>query len=94
MMVVLQFGAKSHYPQYNMQHPFISDLSGKTVEELQNTIQDLTKKLTFVYRTQNGPMINQMLMVMESYKTEYAKRMDEMYQKQNLKNKINISDKQ
>jgi hypothetical protein len=77
-----------------MQHPFISDLSGKTVEELQNTIQDLTKKLTFVYRTQNGPMINQMLMVMESYKTEYAKRMDEMYQKQNLKNKINISDKQ
>jgi hypothetical protein len=77
-----------------MQHPFISDLSGKTVEELQNTIQDLTKKLTFVYRTQNGPMINQMLMIMESYKTEYARRMDEMYQKQNLKNKINISDKQ
>lgn len=77
-----------------MQHPFISDLSGKTVEELQNTIQDLTKKLTFVYRTQNGPMINQMLMVLDSYKTEYAKRMDEMYQKQNLKNKINISNKQ
>lgn len=77
-----------------MQHPFISDLSGKTVEELQNTIQDLTKKLTFVYRTQNGPMINQMLMVLDSYKTEYAKRMDEMYQKQNLKNKINISNNQ
>lgn len=77
-----------------MQHPFISDLSGKTVEELQNTIQDLTKKLTFVYRTQNGPMINQMLMVLDSYKTEYAKRMDEMYQKQNLKNKINISKNQ
>ena len=74
-----------------MQHPFINDLSGKSVEDLQNTIQDLTKKLTFVYRQQNGPMIAQMLMILESYKTEYSKRMNEAYQKHNLTNKINIS---
>ena len=74
-----------------MQHPFINDLSGKTIEELQNTIQDLTKKLNFVYRSQNGPMIQQMLMVLESYKVEYSKRIDEVYKKQNLGNKINIS---
>lgn len=74
-----------------MQHPFINDLSDKTIDELQNTINDLTKKLNFVYRSQNGPMINQMLMVLDSYKTEYTKRMDEIYKKQNLNNKINIS---
>jgi hypothetical protein len=74
-----------------MQHPFINDLGGKTIEELQNTIQDLTKKLNFVYRSQNGPMIQQMLMVLESYKVEYSKRIDEVYKKQNLGNKINIS---
>lgn len=74
-----------------MQHPFINDLTGKTIEELQNTIQDLTKKLNFVYRSQNGPMIQQMLMVLESYKAEYSKRIDEVYKKQNLGNKINIS---
>lgn len=72
-------------------HPFISDLSDKTLDELQNTIQDLSKKLNYVYRTQNGPMIHQMLMVLESYKTEYQKRIDEIYKKQNLGNKINIT---
>lgn len=74
-----------------MQHPFINDLSDKSMEDLQNTIQDLTKKLNFVYRQQNGPMIAQMMMVLESYKTEYSKRIDEIYKKQNLQNKINIS---
>lgn len=74
-----------------MQHPFINDLSDKSMEDLQNTIQDLTKKLTFVYRQQNGPMISQMMMVLESYKSEYSKRIDEIYKKQNLQNKINIS---
>lgn len=74
-----------------MQHPFINDLSDKSMEDLQNTIQDLTKKLNFVYRQQNGPMIAQMMMVLESYKNEYSKRIDEIYKKQNLQNKINIS---
>lgn len=74
-----------------MQHPFINDLSDKSMEDLQNTIQDLTKKLNFVYRQQNGPMISQMMMVLESYKNEYSKRIDEIYKKQNLQNKINIS---
>ena len=74
-----------------MQHPFINDLSEKSLEDLQNTIQELTKKLTYVYKSQNGPMIHQIRMVLESYKAEYGKRMDEIYKKQNLSNKINIS---
>lgn len=77
-----------------MQHPFISDLSGKTLDELQTTLNELTKKLNFVYRTQNSAMIGQLHMVIESYKAEYSKRIDEAYKKQNIGNKINISNKE
>lgn len=73
-----------------MEHPFISSLSDKTIEELQTSISDLTKKLNFAYRMQNGPMINQLNMVMASYKAEYGRKMDEMLKKQSDRTQINI----
>lgn len=74
-----------------MQHPFITDLTDKSMEDLQTTLSDLTKKLNFAYRSSNGPMINQIRMALESYQGEYNKRIDEAYKKQNIGNKINIS---
>lgn len=74
-----------------MQHPFINDLSDKSLEDLQTTITDLHKKLNFAYRSQNGAMINQLRMVIESYTVEHTKRMDEIYKKQNIQTQINIS---
>jgi ribosomal protein L29 len=74
-----------------MQHPFIHDLSEKTLDELQTSISDLNKKLNFAYRIQNGAMINQLRMILESYNSENTKRMDELYKKQNIQNQINIS---
>ena len=73
-----------------MEHPFISSLSDKTVEELQETISSLTSKLTFAHRTGNRALINQLNMAMESYKKEYSKKMDDMVKKKDLDNKINI----
>ena len=73
-----------------MQHPFINDLSDKSLEDLQTTISDLMKKLNFAYRTGNQPLVHQLNMVMESYKSEYNKKMDDMIKKQNIQNKINI----
>ena len=73
-----------------MEHPFISSLSDKTIEELQTSISDLTKKLNFAYRMQNSPMINQLNMVMASYKAEYGRKMDEMLKKQSDRTQINI----
>jgi len=73
-----------------MSHPFISDLSEKSLEELQTTITDLTGKLNFAQRMQNRPMINQILMVVDSYKTEYNKRMDALLNKNNANSKINV----
>lgn len=61
------------------------------MEDLQNTINELTKKLNFAHRSLNGPMINQLRMAIESYQSEYNKRIDEIYKKQNIGNKINIS---
>lgn len=73
-----------------MQHPFINDLSSKTLEELQTAITGLMTKLNFAYRMGNGPMINQIQMVIESYRAEHAKKLDEGIKKQNIKTKIDI----
>ncbi len=73
-----------------MEHPFINNLSSKTMEELSNDLTDLTKKLSFAHRMQNGPMIHQIQMVMESYKAEYNRKMDEMFKKQNIKTNVSV----
>ena len=67
------------------------DISNKTVDELQASMSDLTQKLTFAHRMGQSFMINQINMVLEGYKTEYAKRMDELYKKQNIQNNIQIT---
>ena len=74
-----------------MEHPFMPDISDKTVDELQTSMNDLTKKLTFAHRMGQSFMINQIQMVLEGYKTEYAKRMDELYKKQNIQNNLQIT---
>jgi hypothetical protein len=75
-----------------MEHPFVkqNDLKGLSIEELQEKMSTLTQNLTFAYRMGNGPLINQAQMILESYKAQYKSRMDELFEKQNIKNKINI----
>ena len=74
-----------------MQHPFINDLSGKTLEELQTAIVNLTSKLIFASRMQNVGLAQQIQMVLESYKAEYYRKTQEMYKKQNIYGHINIT---
>lgn len=76
-----------------MEHPFINDLSNKTLEELQDTLSSLNNKLTFAYRTGNGALIHQLQMVLESYRNQHKKKMDEIFAKQKLNNQINIDSK-
>lgn len=73
-----------------MRHPFINDISGKTLEELQTTISGLMNKLTFAYRMGNGPLIHQLQMAINTYKEEYAKKMDELMGKQKISTKVSI----
>lgn len=75
-----------------MEHPFINkaDLKDLSVEELQEKMSSITNKLTFAYRTGNGPLIHQLQMVLETYRNQFTSKMDELFEKQNIKNKINI----
>jgi hypothetical protein len=75
-----------------MEHPFLSskDLEDKTLEEIQDGMSSIMDKLTFAYRTQNGPLIHQLQMVLESHRTQYFRKMDEIFDKQKLNNQINI----
>jgi hypothetical protein len=60
------------------------------MEELQTAIQDLTKKLNFAYRMQNTAMITQLLMILDSYKQEHNRKMDDLLKKQNTQTQISI----
>jgi iron-sulfur cluster repair protein YtfE (RIC family) len=73
-----------------MEHPFINNLSDKSLEELQTALSDLNTKLTFAHRTGNGPLIHQIQMVIESYHKESRKKMDELFSKQNIQTQVNI----
>lgn len=74
-----------------MQHPFIHNLEDKTIEELQKTISDLNSRLFQASRSLHPTLVPQIQMALESYNAEYYRRMDEVYKKQNLDTKINIS---
>lgn len=76
-----------------MQHPFVQDLSEKTLEELQTTIASLTTKLTFAYRTHNGPLIHQLNMILESYRYACSNKIDQMLDKQKVSTKISVEKK-
>lgn len=74
-----------------MEHPFINNLSDKSLEDLQTAISSLMSKLNFAYRTGNGPLISQINMALESYKSAYQKKMDELISKQNIANHVKIT---
>ena len=76
-----------------MKHPFINDLSDKTLDELQNVISSLTNKLTFAYRTGNGPLIHKIHIALESYKEAYSVKTNEIMSKQTINTKISIENK-
>ena len=75
-----------------MEHPFVkqADLKEMSLEQLQEKMATLSQNLTFAYRTGNTAIIHQVQMLLESYRTQQRVRMDELFEKQNIKNKISI----
>lgn len=73
-----------------MEHPFTEDLSSKTTDELQEAITSLNNKLAYAYRIGNNAIIHQIMMLLESYRTQYYKKMDELFSKQNISNQIRV----
>jgi hypothetical protein len=75
-----------------MEHPFLDrkQLTEKTLEEIQTDITGLMNKLNFAYRMGNRPLINQLTMVIESYRREASEKLDKVMEKQNLKGQVSI----
>ena len=57
-----------------MEHPLIDNLDSLTVDQLQEKISELTKKLGIAMRTGNGHLCNQLRMALESYQTKYQEK--------------------
>ena len=55
-------------------HPLMSDLSGKTLDELLEIVNGLHKKMAWLARMGNNAMIQQMRNVVDSYQEEINKR--------------------
>jgi len=89
----LIFGLELRLLIGNIMHPFIGDLSDKSLEEMQTTISALTTKLTFAGRTENRQLVNQLLMALDSYKDAYRQKMNDLVTKQNIDSLINIQQK-
>jgi hypothetical protein len=52
----------------------MTDLSGKTLDELLKTINETYKKISFAGRMGNAAMLNQLRMVADTYQEEINKR--------------------
>lgn len=75
-----------------MLHPFISqsDLEKLTSEQLQTKVTELLKRRTYILRMQPH-LLNQLDMMIDSYRTETARRDDEAFKKLQMQNNIRIS---
>jgi hypothetical protein len=77
-----------------MEHPFLNpqEIKQLKLEEIQNKITELTKKLTIAYQTGNMYLVHQVQMALETYNNAQMEKLREMMPKDDPgKGKIDIS---
>jgi uncharacterized membrane protein (DUF106 family) len=76
-----------------MEHPLIGSLADLSIEELTEKISSLHKAQSYASRNGNYTMVNQVQMVLTSYRNEMGKRQAEMFKDStgDIKGKIDIS---
>ena len=62
-----------------MEHPFINDLDGLTLEQLGSKISELHKKLGIATRSGNPYLCDQIRMAIDSYSNKQQEKMAELY---------------
>lgn len=65
-----------------MEHPNLNVPQIKedlNLEQIQEKISDINKRLSFAYRTGNQPMVNQLTMILECYVRAQREILDEMF---------------
>jgi hypothetical protein len=78
-----------------MDHPLINDIGDLTLDQLQNKISELNKKLNIAMRGGNAALIGQIRMVLDTFNNKYQAKLQEQQNKGNngpdFSDKINIS---
>jgi hypothetical protein len=81
-------------PGIGAEHPLLETLKEKNMEEIQGTISELNKKLSFASQTGNTDLVNQLQLVLNSYHEAYRLKLAETNKKGNadkFTNKIDIN---
>ena len=81
-------------PGIGAEHPLLETLKEKTMEEIQSTISDLNKKLSFASQSGNAQLVNQLQLVLNSYHEAYRLKLDATVKKGNAEqfaSKIDIN---
>jgi hypothetical protein len=64
-----------------MEHPFINNIDGLTLEQLGSKISELHKKLGIAVRSGNPYLCDQIRMALTSYTTKQQEKTAELYKK-------------
>jgi hypothetical protein len=65
-----------------MEHPFLHDVHKLSLEEIGKKLSELYKKLAIAQRTGNGYLCGQIMMAIESYRSQHQVKLDELYRPQ------------
>ena len=74
-----------------MENPLIGNLEHLSLEELNEQISSLYKKLNIATQTGNGHLCNQLRMALESYNLKYQEKLQASVKNHKFDDKIKIS---
>lgn len=79
-----------------MEHPLINNVDSLTVEELQDRISDLTRKLAWASRSGNANLVNQIRLALNTFTAKHQQKQQELWNARNrsgtdYSDKIDIS---
>ena len=64
-----------------MEHPLINDQDDLSLEQLQERITDLSRKVGIAHRMGNAQLRHQVQMALETYQNKYRERMEQSWKK-------------
>lgn len=66
-----------------MEHPLIPNIDHLSMEELQQRVTELNKKLQIASRSGNGHLVAQIRMAIETYNNKYRQKLREDWESKN-----------
>lgn len=79
-MTILALGARIVPRAFlSMEHPLINNIDHLTLEELQDKINDLTKKLAWAHRSGNANLRMQVQLALDTFTEKYRQKQQALY---------------